>query len=235
MSSVLERPRTGAAKGSALTGRLPQVNLLPPEVRAARGLKVTQRWLGIGLVVTVAVCAGAFGVATIQSANATSDLTTAQAETTRLQQEQAKYAAVPQVLADLSNTEAAITFGGSTEVQWKSYLDAVVAVMPEGVSIDRVNFVGATPMAPQADAAAPTDGSTTPVVGELSFTLRSRFVPNTADWIDQMNGLTGFSDAWAAAANLTEDEHGIYYTVDASVQVSDLAYSHRFDKIEGEG
>ena len=42
---------TGAAS-------LPQVNLLPPEVRAARGLKVVKRILGLSLVGAIGVNTG---------------------------------------------------------------------------------------------------------------------------------------------------------------------------------
>ena len=50
-----------------------------------------------------------------------------------------------------------------------------------------------------------------------------------------LNSVPGFRDAWVSSATVTEDETGIYYTVAATVQVTDGAYSHRFDATEGEG
>ena len=51
MSTTVDAPRQGA-QGPDVGARhgLPQVNLLPPEVRAARALAVVKRWLAVGLV-----------------------------------------------------------------------------------------------------------------------------------------------------------------------------------------
>ena len=37
---------------------LPQVNLLPPEVKAARGLARIKRWLAVGVLVTLILATG---------------------------------------------------------------------------------------------------------------------------------------------------------------------------------
>ncbi len=215
-----------------LSGSLPQVNLLPPEVRAARGLRKTKQWLVISLVVTLLVAVGVFGLALISSATATSELVQAQEETARLQLEQTKYAEVPQVLGVLEQTKSARELGMSTEVQWKPYLDAVAAVLPANVNIDTFQVTGATPMVPPAASGNPLQE---PSVATIQFSARASTVPDSAAWIDALNSVPGFADAWLSAAAVTEDETGIYYTVSGSVQVSELAYSNRFDATEGEG
>jgi len=232
MTTVLDRPKGRSHAGTALSGTLPQVNLLPPEVRAARGLRTTKRWLVISLILTVVLCIGAFGLALISGATAATELADAQAETTRLQQEQAKYGEVPVVLGALANAKAARMVGMSTDVQWRSYVDAVAAVLPANVSFDSITVSVATPT---TGAPAPTNPLQKPSVGQIQFTARTTTVPDTAAWIDALNSVTGFSDAWAASLSITEDESGIYYTVAGTVQVTDAAYTHRFDATEGEG
>ncbi|WP_315095257.1 fimbrial assembly protein [uncultured Cellulomonas sp.] len=233
MTTLIERPRSRSNAGTALSGTLPQVNLLPPEVRAARGLRVTKRWLLISLVVTLFLCVGAFGLALISGATAASELADAQAETVRLDNEAAKYAEVPQVLDALQQARTARTIGMSTEVQWRPYFDAVTSVLPAGVSIESIVSTGATPL---VAAAPPTDPLQAPSVGQLAFTARSVTVPDTSAWIDALNAIPGFGDAWVSSAAVTEDDTGTYYAVSATVQLTDATYSHRFDaSTEGQG
>ncbi|KRD45103.1 fimbrial assembly protein [Cellulomonas sp. Root930] len=232
MTTLLERPRSKSAGGTALSGTLPQVNLLPPEVRAARGLRATKRWLVISLVVTLAVCVGAYGLALVTGATAAADLANAQNETARLQTEQAKYAEVPQVLGMLDQTKSARQTGMSTDVQWKSYIDAIQAVLPVDVSLETYAVTVATPM---AAAGLPTDPLQAPSVGQIQFTGRSSNIPDAAAWIDALNSVPGFADAAVSSVVVTGDDGGDYYTTTSTVQVLDTAYSHRFDATNGEG
>ncbi|MDM7831222.1 PilN domain-containing protein [Cellulomonas edaphi] len=230
MNLTLTKSSTKAPKGTALSGTLPQVNLLPPEVRAARGLKALKRLLGLGLVAVLILLAGGYVGATLVSSSADDELTEAQTETARLQSEQAKYKEVPQVLAALSSTSKAIEMGMSTDVEWGKYIDAISAILPKGVSIDVLGMSGATPMIAPLP---PGDPLQAPSVSQLTFTLRANFIPDSAQMMDKLNKIPGFSDSWVSAAVATEDEHGIYYTVTSTVQVTLAAYSHRFDVTEG--
>ncbi|KQR16195.1 PilN domain-containing protein [Cellulomonas sp. Leaf334] len=232
MTTLLERPRSRSHSGSALSGTLPQVNLLPPEVRAARGLRVTKRWLLISLVVTIGLCFGAFGLALIAGATAASELAEAQTETVRLETEAAKYAEVPRVLDALNQAQTARSLGMSTEVQWRVYFDALTAVLPAGVSLESIVSTGATPMVAPAP---PTDPLQAPSVGQLAFTARTATLPDTSAWIDSLNSIPGFSDAWVSSVSVSEDDTGKFYTVQAAVQLTDATYAHRFDGTEGTG
>jgi len=230
MTAVMDRPKPKNAGPTLIGVSLPQVNLLPPEIRAKRGLTTLKRWLGVSLVAIVALCVLAYGASLMAAAAAQADLVTAQDDTARLQKEQAKYAEVPQVLGALSTATAARELGMSTEVQWKSYLDAITAVLPANVSIDSIAVTGATPMAP---AAAPASVLEAPSVAQIQFSGRVATVPDTAAWIDALNSVPGFSDAWALSQAITATDATIYYTVTSSVQVTDLAYAKRFAATEG--
>ncbi|AEE46125.1 PilN domain-containing protein [Cellulomonas fimi] len=235
MSTVLEkkpRTRSGGSAPTALSGTLPQVNLLPPEVRAARGLRTTKRWLVISLVLTVVACVGGFGFALISAAAAATELADAQAETTRLEQEQAKYAEVPEVLDALDQATLARTVGMGADVLWKPYVDALAAVLPAGVSIDTFTV---TSNEPTATPVAPADPLQAPSAGQIMFTARSVTVPDSAAWLDGLESVPGFSDPWVSSVMVTDDESGTYYTVTATVQFTEAAFSHRFDATEGEG
>ncbi|GAA3821568.1 PilN domain-containing protein [Cellulomonas soli] len=232
MSAVTTSQRRKGGAALTGTGALPQVNLLPPEVRAARGLRATKRWLGLGLVATLALCVAGYGAALISGGLADAELTDAQARTGVLQAEQTQYAEVPVVLNALNQATTARQLGMSTEVQWKPYIDAIAAVLPEGVSIDTFTVTGATPM---AAAAAPTDPLQAAGMGSIQFTTRSSTIPDVAAWVDALDSVPGFASAWAGAATLTSDETGAYYTVSSAVVVTSDAFSLRFEQVEGEG
>jgi Tfp pilus assembly protein PilN len=155
---------------------------------------------------------------------------TVQAETSRLQTEQQKYAEVPQVLNALASAKAARTLGMSTEVQWKSYLDAITAVLPAGVSLESITVTGATPM---TAAPAPSSVLEKASVGQIRFSGRIDTMPDTAAWIDALNAVPGFSDAWVSATAITQTDKLVYYTVTSTVQVTDAAYAKRFAAAEG--
>ena len=230
MTAVMDRPKPKSAGPTLIGLSLPQVNLLPPEVRAKRGLKVLKRWLGVSLLATLVLCVLAYGASVISAAAAQSELVIVQAETARLQTEQQKYAEVPQVLNALASAKAARTLGMSTEVQWKSYLDAIAAVLPAGVSLESITVTGATPM---TAAAAPSSVLEAASVGQIQFSGRIATMPDTAAWIDALNAVPGFSDAWVSATAITETDKLVYYTVTSTVQVTDAAYAKRFAAVEG--
>lgn len=230
MTTTADRSRTRSASPSLLGVTLPQVNLLPPEVRAARGLRVVQRWLAVALVVTLLLCVGAFGLSMLTAGMAASDLEAAQARTVELQTETGKYAEVPQVLDALAASTAGRQLGMSTEVRWKSYLDAVTAVLPENVSIESMTMTGATPLSP---AVAPADILQPVSAGQLEISGRTATLPDTAAWIDSLNSVPGFVDARVSSAAVSGEDGTVYYTVAASVQYTALAYSNRFADVAG--
>ncbi|WP_199721559.1 PilN domain-containing protein [Cellulomonas rhizosphaerae] len=231
MSALLERPRAKGKGGSAtiVGATLPQVNLLPPEVWAARGLRRTKRMLAFVLLGTLALCALAWMFSLFDAGQAQSDLDAAEADTARVQAQlhDPKYAEVPLVLGALDANRTALPMAMATDVDWSAYVNAIAAVLPEGASIDAFTVTYATPMSGPVD---PTDPLQGPSLGQIAFTGRSVTVPDTAAWLKALNSVPGFEDAWLDSAAVTGDEdNGEYYAFSSTVQVSDEALTHRFD------
>ena len=223
--------RAGGGKGQSVVGGLPQVNLLPPEVRAARGLKIVRRWLLVGLVLVAVLLAGAYAYSLMERGGAEADRTAAQDETAELNREQEKYAEVPVVLAALSEAELARQVGMLTEVSWKPYFDAITAVLPAGVSIETITMSGATPV---LLAPPPESPLYSPSVGQLSFTGRSVTLPDTVAWMDALNAVPGFTDAWVASSVRADEEGLLFYAVTSSVRVDASAFELRFFETDEE-
>ena len=218
-------------KTQSVLGGLPQVNLLPPEVRAARGLKVIRRWLMVGLVVVALALAGVYVLTLTARGAAEAERAEAQEDTVALQAEQERYAEVPLVLAALTEAELARLIGMSTEVEWSPYFDAITAVLPPGVSLETIAMSGATPVMLPAPPASPL---MSPSVGQLQFTGRSLTVPDTAAWMNALESIPGFSDAWVTTTQLTDEAGDVFYSVTSTVQVDQQAYSGRFAPTEEE-
>jgi Tfp pilus assembly protein PilN len=234
MTTTLNRPaesssgkakKTRKPKDSVLTGGLPQVNLLPPEVKAARGLRVVKRWLAISLVVVLVLLGLAYTAAVLARSDAEAALESAQAETARLRAQEATYAEVPIVLGALQATQQARELGMSTEVGWKPYLDAITAVLPENTSIETVAFEGADPVTLPAPPVSPLHQ---PAVGTLTFTGRTLAVPQTADWIDALDAVPGFQDTWVESTVVAAEDGTTYYEFRSTVAVTADAYALRF-------
>lgn len=204
---------------------LPQVNLLPPEVRAGRQLRNVKAWLAVALLLVLLVVAMGFVFATFVLRNAETELAGTQDANSALLAQQAQYAEVPQVLGEIAAVEEARTTGMATETLWKPYLAAVAAAAPTEVSLDTFSVVGATPFDPGPAIDNPLVGD---VVGTLSFTARSLTLPDTAEWVANLEDVPGFTDPWFTSATAAEEDGNAYFAVSGTVYLTADAYAERF-------
>lgn len=212
----------------------PQVNLLPPEVRAARTLRSVKRLLVVGLVGVVALTAVLSGAAAFSVTQAQAELEREQAETRRLLTAQQEYAEVPVVLNDLSRARDARLLGTTTEVLWSPYLASLMTTAPVGVAFTQLAVSGASPTQPAPLPAHPLQQESEL---QLSFSGRSLTLPDTSAWVEALNSIEGFQDAWVSSASITEGTSGsmtgvVHYTVSGTVQISSEAFAERFSTEE---
>lgn len=233
MTTTLEAPKQKGAKskGGLLAPPHPQVNLLPPEVHAKRGLVRVKRMLVIVVVFSLVVAAGLVALSMMAQKSAEAELTVQQTETERLQIEQQKYAEVPLVLGQLQTAEEARALAMQTEVAWPTYLSAMAAVLPPGVSIE--NFTVAS-IAPAELAPLPANPLHDSSVATVELTVNSLTIPDTTVWLDGLETVPGFADAWFSTATVTAKEDFVYYTVTATVQLNEQAFTNRFALAEEE-
>lgn len=214
-----------SARPTAQGPTVAQVNLLPPEVRAKRGLARTKRWLGATVVLALLLAGGVVALAWTAQNAADEELRLAEEDTQRLLAEQAKYGEVPAVLSELDAIKTSRTIAMSTEVLWPQYLAAIAATAPEGVSIKTLNVAGATPMLLPAPPVNPLQA---PSVSTVTFSASALTVPDTGAWLDGLETIPGFADAWFSSATETEEEGLTLYSVGVTVQIDEQAYAQRF-------
>lgn len=213
-----------ATRGDGLVvGGVPRVDLLPPEIKKERASTIMRRRLMIALVGVIAVVVVGTGAATVLSMQAQAALQDEQGRTASLLAEQAKYREVRTVQAQVGLIQAAQQVGASTEIDWKKYLQRVQATLPASVTIDTVSLDSASPLAIYVQSTAPLQGAR---VATVTFTAKSRVLPDVPTWLDSLATLPGFADALPGSVDRNPTD-GVY-TVRITMHVNDAAYAKRF-------
>lgn len=204
-------------------GGEPRVDLLPPEVRAERKSARTVRRVWLGVVGVAAVMIIASAAATLLATSAKSSLASAQTNTSTLLAEQSKYQPLQSAQSDVALVEAAQSVGGSTEIDWNSYLAKVQSTLPSGVTITAIDLTSSSPLQPYAQASAPLQGTR---VATLTFTATSSTLPSVPTWLDGLTTLPGYADA--SPGSVSYDDSSQLYTADVTMHIDEAAYSGRF-------
>lgn len=221
----LDRVAASTAR-SAVVGLAPGVDLLPKEVHAERRERRAVRRAWLGVVGVAAVVAVGIGAATATALHAGADLRSAEAETTALLGQQGQYAEVRGVESDSALLDAAQKVGGSTEIDWSTYLHSVQASLPSTVTITSVTVDSSSPIADFTQATGPLQGQR---VATVSVVASSPTLPSVPDWLDSVRSLRGYVDASASSVTLADDAAGTGgYTVNMTIHVNQDAYDGRY-------
>jgi hypothetical protein len=205
---------------------LPQVNLLPGEVRQARTLGVVKRWFAVSAGVTVLALGTVAGVAHLQVQDADAQLAQAEAEAAEMLAEQRPLAEVTGIRDEVGALSSARAFALGHEILWSPYLGAIAAVTPPGVGISTLDYAGASPLSPVQTSGDPL---VRPALGTLTFTALGAQVQDTAAWADALESLPGLRDA-RVTGTLRDDQGGAFrYEFTGTIQVDEAALAHRFD------
>ncbi len=210
---------------------MPQVNLLPPDVRSRRAMGGVRIRALLVVVAVVAVLAVIIVSSLFSLTNAEADVAEKEARVVALQSEMTQYAEVPKVKSQLAGTLTAREFGMSNEFMWAEYFQAIQSVAPEGWTLTDFSAVLPTPM---EDAQGNANPLAQPSVAVISFTGRAATVPDVAEWLEGMATITGFSDPLVSTSEIAEEEGVVYYETMATVQVNIAAFHNRFTAVEGE-
>ena len=207
---------------------LAQVNLLPPEVEEKRARINYMKLAGVIATTGILVAVG-WGVFTdIQVSNAEDALNTELDRGIALLQEKQKYVEVPIVLDQLTRSKTAEIIGMATEVNWKSYTDGLIAVLPEGSTIETISVDAATLL---QDVQA-SDESLAPEsehVGQMIITGRSPVIPDSGTWLTALEQIPGFIEPRLAVSTYDAVNPGQEnYTFTITIQLTPDIYSNRF-------
>ncbi|MCL2849796.1 MAG: hypothetical protein FWE61_07105 [Micrococcales bacterium] len=199
---------------------VPQVNLLPPEVGAARKADSAKRWAIIAVVGAVALSAAGWFAAHLNESAARDRLADARAETNQLTREQARYAEVPMIMLHQDALRASRDAVFATDVDWPVYIAGALALLPEGTHLERIDGSVATSMSGEVPA---VDGLSPPGIGQVKITGRTTTVPDAGAFVAAVNSIQGLSEARMESVSLVTDLDGMFYRVVLTAQLNESA------------
>ena len=205
---------------------LPRVNLLPPEIGAARRLRKLQVGLGAGVGASVLVVGALVLAAAGQVADAQDGLDASKARGAALQSETNKYADVPAVYAAVDAKKAQLSLAMGKEVRWSYFLNDLSLVTPGKVWL--TNLTVTEPVDNLVAAAAPASGLQTPGIGTVTFAGKGSQHNDVAAWLRALAGQKGLADPYftRSSQELVGDTPSVSF--DSQAVITDQALSNRY-------
>ena len=207
-----------AAKANAnqlQIGGVPKVDLLPPELKAAREWRLARNTsLLLVLIAAIVALAGA-GAATGWAQAHAIARDVAQARTNDLLAMQSEFAEVNQVQSDIRAAEQALEEASATDIAWIQFLGELGATIPPQSRLTELTIEMPSPGTPLA---APTDALQGERVATVRFSALSAGVPDVAEWsraIERMEGVV-----FVSPRATTKAEEGGGYTVEMTFDIS---------------
>jgi Tfp pilus assembly protein PilN len=205
---------------------IPQVNLLPIEILEGRRFRRTQVILGTAVIGSLLVGGAGTFLAQRSINDANDQLTTSHARVTSLQQEQTRYVAVPQVIAQVNSAKAARTLAMATDVLWYRYLDDIDGARPAGLVLNSITVTLNSPSAGPAGSSNPLSSAG---IGSIAVSGAASRYAQVSSWLEAVNKITGFSSSSLGSAAKVDPD----VTFNSSAIVDSDALSGRYEKDAG--
>ncbi|QIK83577.1 hypothetical protein [Sanguibacter sp. HDW7] len=203
---------------------LPQVNLLPTDVTDARNLKKLKAVLAVVIALVLVLVGGLTFVASGLVSKAQGRVDAANAETTRLQVEQRKYAEVPIVLGRIDETENALFRSGMGDVRWKPTIDALTSQIPEELEVRKLVIEGWD--AAQGSISLNDPSQRSGLHTRISIEMVSKTLPDVAKLLADLEALPTVESARLFSSEVEEGEGDDFtHSTIASVTLNGLAAS----------
>ncbi|HUR51636.1 MAG TPA: PilN domain-containing protein [Mycobacteriales bacterium] len=215
------------------TGRLPRVNLMPPEVAEARAMRRVQMGLGAAGLAAVAVVGLLYVSASHSVSSAESDLADSKTQTTALQGQVAKYKDVTATINAANAAQAQLVTAMGDEVRYSQLLNDLSLAVPSTVWLKNLSFASTAPTA-AAPGAAPVSYNGALPIGTMTVSGIGFSHDDVALWLDAVAGLSKtFANPYFT--NSTEALIGSRKTVNyqATAVVLSTAQSGRFKNTAG--
>lgn len=213
---------------------VPRVNLLPQEILEARRFKGAQRLLAVAVLAVVALLAGATWYEQTQVAGAQDALAAEQQRTAELNAEQAKYAQVPRLLAQVTAARGAREQAMAGDVLWYRFLNDLATATPAGVSLESVAAT-LTPVVPGSASAATRVPLKPAGIGDIAVEGSASSFDRVSDWLDNLGEVSGLDSSTLSNASREAGIAGSKTAVSFStgVTMTGDALSHRYEQKAG--
>lgn len=216
---------------------LPRVNLLPPEIGERRRLKKVQTGLGAGVAAAAVVVGALTLLAMAQVNSAQEDLEAKKARGAQLQSQQAQYAEVPLVFAQVEAASAQLGQAMGKEVRWSYFLNDLSLNVPGKVwltSMTVTQDVDGAVVAATANPTVPGGGTyLTPGLGTVTFQGKGYAHNDVAAWLNALTRQNGLTQPYFTSSAQEEigSKSAVGFTSQATI--TEDALSGRFTEKAG--
>jgi Tfp pilus assembly protein PilN len=212
---------------SLTEGRLPRVNLLPPEIAENRRFRRLQGLMGLALVGALVLVGAGYEWAHHGVTAARAQLAVAQQQTSALDAKLARFAYVKQTQAQVAADHILLTQAMGQQVLWSHYLTDLSLLIPDTVWLTQVQ-ASETSAGGSTTSTAPQSSVFAPGIGTLTFTGVAFSHDDVANWLVALAKQRGFANVYFS--NSTETKAGSKTLVDftSSVSLTSDALSNRY-------
>jgi Tfp pilus assembly protein PilN len=225
----------------------PRVDLLPDTIAEEARVRRAKLVAGGVALASVAAVGALYLLAAGEVSSAQEELDTAQARSAVLAAEAAQYADVPKVRADVESARLQQFQAMGGEVRFSFLMNDLALTIPRGTSLTTLKAqITGLPAAATATAAGGADGAVQPSVmgnpgiGSISYEGEAKSYNDVAAFLDSLAKQKTLVDPYFSVATVKEEEQqGVAdgavnvtpqgYTYAATVTLSDVALSHRYD------
>lgn len=229
---TIELARTeGYSPQSSRPGWNIVADMTPHELVVRRRLDILRRRIAVVLVMVVALCAAAFGYATLRHMSAEDDAEAEAARTTALTRSAARYAGITQIESTVSGLDAQVAAVMAKDVDVARVVAAIREALPTSmtmqsisVTLDQSSSTDAT-----TGTAAGLDASGRPTIGTVTISGSGRGLDDLPAFVDDLMTVRGFVDV-LPTSNAVSDGSAQF---NVTFTLTDLLRTHRFDGNKG--
>lgn len=206
-------------------------DLTPPELIAARRLRVVRLLVLIAVAVVAAGCVGGYLLARQQAAAATVDLNAAQARSTMLQAQQRQYSSVTALQNAIGGVQGQVAALLADDVDFSALLGDIGAALPAGMTITQAqvtitptNGVGGS-TGTNAGGPGALDASDATHIGTVTLSGTGSTLDQLPVLVQRLGAIKGVFDPYPLT-NVASDT-GTTFSV--QLTLTDARLSHAFD------
>lgn len=216
MSSDIDQIIEGTAVAAPATPSkipMPQVSLLPTEIRSAARGRTTRIALAGAVVVALVAVMGATALATVGASDAQLRLDGANARTGVLSSQVGKFTDVQRLQKTLALGKAAAAVGASTEVDWTKQMADIERDMPDGYRVESITADSATPFEDYQQGNTPLE---LPRAATVQLVASTPTITDLPEWLRRLRTIPAYADATASVQDSETDGYSVALTVHLS-------------------
>ena len=205
----------------------PQVNLIPPEIAGRKAQGRRTGFIVLAFVALLGLIIAATYIAGTVRNSAQATLAQSVAEKAQIETEIASYQYVIDAQTELANATNARLYVGAAEVQWDPMLQSLQDALPEGTTIDTLDW---TPTSIDSEASTGEAAIfSVPDVGSIAISGQSLNAIDIPQLQDALDDVPGLARARVMTVVPVQPSDGpLFWTFSASVRITFDALSGHF-------